>query len=79
MEVLVMAGIPELQVIKICTYNSAKVLRREEEFGSIQVGKVADFLIVEGNPANDISDSRKIEHVFLRGNQIDRESLKLAQ
>lgn len=79
MELLVMAGIPELQVIKICTYNSAKVLRREEEFGSIQVGKVADFLIVEGNPANDISDSRKIEHVFLRGNQIDRESLKLAQ
>ena len=79
MELLALAGIPELQVIKICTYNSAKVLRRDNEFGSIQVGKVADLLIVEGNPANDISDSRKVKHVFLRGNQVDRGSLKLKQ
>lgn len=79
LELLVIAGIPELQAIKICTYNSAKVLRRDEEFGSVQVGKIADLLIVEGNPAKNISDSRNVRHVFLRGKQVDRESLKLAQ
>jgi imidazolonepropionase-like amidohydrolase len=79
MELLALAGIPELQVIKICTYNSAKVLRRDKEFGSIEVGKVADLIIVEGNPAKNISDSRKIKHVFQRGKQVDRESLKLKQ
>ena len=79
MELLVMAGIPELEAIKICTYNSAKVLRREDEFGSIQVGNVADLLIVKGDPATNISDSRNVKYVFLRGNQVDRESLKLTQ
>jgi imidazolonepropionase-like amidohydrolase len=77
MELLVMAGIPELEVIKMCTINGAKVLRRDAELGSLEVGKVADILIVKGNPANNISDSRNVEHVFMSGNQVDRGSLKL--
>ncbi len=79
MELLVMAGIPNLQVIKACTFNSAKVLRRDKEFGSIQIGKIADLVIVEGNPAKNISDSRKVRYVFLNGKQVDRNSLKLKQ
>ena len=77
MQLLAMAGIPELDVIKICTYNAAKVLRREAEFGSLQAGLSADILIVEGNPSKNISDSRKVMHVFLQGKQVDRGSLKL--
>ncbi len=77
MELLVMAGIPEVQAIKVCTYNGAKILRREKEFGSLQVGLSADILIVEGNPAANISDTRNVKHVFLRGKQLDRESLKV--
>lgn len=52
---------------------------REKEFGSLQIGKVADLLIVEGNPAKNISDSRNIKYVFSRGKQVDRETLKLKQ
>ncbi len=77
MQLFVMAGIEPVQAIKCCTYNAAKILRREKEFGSLQKGMSADLLIVEGNPAKDISDSRNVRHVFLRGNQVDRESLKL--
>jgi imidazolonepropionase-like amidohydrolase len=77
MDLLVMAGVPNLQVIKACTYNSAKVLRRDKQFGSIQVGKIADLLVVQGNPAKNISDSRNVKHVFLRGKLVDRNSLKL--
>lgn len=77
MELLVMAGIPAIDAIKTCTYNGAKILKRESEFGSLQEGLSADILIVEGNPAEDISDSRNVRHVFLRGKLVDRDSLKL--
>jgi imidazolonepropionase-like amidohydrolase len=77
MQLLVMAGIPEIEAIKICTYNGASVLRREKEFGSLQKGLSADIIIVEGNPAKNVSDSRNVKHVFLRGKQVDRYSLKL--
>jgi imidazolonepropionase-like amidohydrolase len=74
-----MAGISNLEVIKACTYNSARVLRREKEFGSLQPGLSADLVLVKGNPAQNMKDSRNIQHVFLRGNEVDRESLKLKQ
>jgi hypothetical protein len=79
MELLVMAGIPELDAIKACTSDSARVLRRETEIGALLPGLSADIVLVSGNPANNIADSRNVEHVFMRGNQVDRESLKLAQ
>jgi hypothetical protein len=79
LELLVMAGISETEAIKICTYNGAKILRKEAEFGSLQEGLSADIVLVEGNPAKRISDTRNVKHVFLRGNQVDRDSLKLTK
>jgi imidazolonepropionase-like amidohydrolase len=79
LRLLVMAGIPELEAIKICTHNGAKVLRRDKEFGSLQKRMSADILLVEGNPAKNISDTRNVKHVFLRGKQVDRESLTLQE
>ena len=77
MQLLVMAGIPPLDVITMCTSEAAKILRREEEFGSLQEGLSADILIVEGNPAENISESRNVRHVFIKGNQVNRDALKL--
>jgi imidazolonepropionase-like amidohydrolase len=77
MELLVRAGLPPLEVIKACTSNAAQFLRRKDKFGALQVGLSADILIVRGNPAKNISDSRNVRHVFLRGKQVDRNSLKL--
>ena len=77
MELLVMAGIPAIDAINICSYNASVILGHEDEFGSLQAGLSADMILVEGNPAENISDSRNVKHVFLRGKQIDRESLKL--
>ena len=77
MELLVMAGIPPIDAIQMCTSNSAKILRRDQEFGSLQAGLSADIVLVEGNPAESISESRNVRHVFLRGNQVDRESLAI--
>ncbi|MDX2312801.1 MAG: amidohydrolase family protein, partial [Gammaproteobacteria bacterium] len=61
----------------MCTFEGARILRREHEFGSLQVGHSADILIVEGNPAKNISDSRNVRHVFFKGNRVDRDALKL--
>ena len=77
MELFVMAGLSPVDAIKACTYNAATILLDNDKYGSLQEGLSADILIVEGNPAEDISDSRNVRHVFLRGKQIDRESLKL--
>ena len=77
MELYVMAGVSNLEAIKACTYNAAKVLRRDKEFGSLQVGLSADLLLVKGDPSMDIGDTRDVQHVFMRGKQVDRDSLKL--
>ena len=77
LELFVEAGIEPVQAIKCCTYNAAKILRRDKEFGSLQKGMSADILIVAGNPAKNISDTRNVKHVFLSGKQVDRDSLKL--
>ena len=75
MELLVMAGLTPIEAIKSCTNNSAKILREDEEFGSIQVGLAGDLVLVKGNPADNISDTRKIIHVIYRGGVLDREAL----
>lgn len=77
LELMVKAGISEVQAIMCCTHNGAKILRRDKQFGSIQKGMSADILIVDGNPAKNISDTRNVKHVFLRGKQVNRDSLKL--
>ena len=79
MELMAMGGVDALKIIRACTSDAAKILRREHEFGSLQVGLSADLLLVEGNPAENIDDTRNVRHVFLRGKQVDRESLMLKQ
>lgn len=75
MELFAMAGIPPLEVIKACTHNGAKILRADDEYGSLREGLVADILIVSGNPATNISDTRNVEHVIVRGGLLDRKKL----
>lgn len=77
LELFVMAGLSPIDAIKACTYNGARILQEETEYGSLQEGLSADILIVEGNPAVDIADSRNVRHVILRGKSLDLNSLKL--
>lgn len=75
LELFVMAGISPIDAIQICSYNGARILEKENEFGSIQVGLAADIVIVEGKPWENISDSRNIKHVIVRGEILDREKI----
>ena len=75
MELFAMAGVPPLDIIKACTFNAAKILEDDDQYGSLREGLVADILIVSGDPATNISDTRNVEHVIVRGGLLDREKL----
>jgi len=76
LELLVDAGMTPLQAIRTATFNAARVMHAEEEWGSLQAGRTANVVIVAGNPAERISDTRKIETVILNGKVLDRNSLR---
>lgn len=67
LELYVKAGIPETAVLQMATIGAARVMGREKELGSIEVGKLADLVLVDGNPASDISDVRKTSLVVKDG------------
>lgn len=67
LEMYVQAGIPAPEVLRIATLNAAKVLQREAELGSIAPGKLADMIVVDGDPARNISDIRNTELVVKDG------------
>src|SRR5690606_26180822 len=69
------AGLSPVEAIRIGTYNGARILRQEKEFGSIQGGLLAALLIVKGDPARNIRDLRNTAYVFKEGKIIDRQSL----
>src|SRR5467141_1568583 len=76
LELLVEAGMTPLQAIRTATYNAAQIMHAEQEWGSLQSGRAANLVIVAGNPAARISDTRKIETVILNGRILDSSSLR---
>jgi hypothetical protein len=67
LELDVQAGIPPAKALQIATFNAARLLKQDRELGSIAEGKRADFLLVEGNPAEHISDIRRCRLVMKNG------------
>ena len=60
-------GLTPFQALQTATVNPAKYFRRSQEFGTIEPGKRADLVLLEQNPLADISNSRKITGVAVRG------------
>jgi imidazolonepropionase-like amidohydrolase len=63
-ELLVEAGLTPVEAIKISTLNGATYLGREKEIGTIEAGKQADLILINGDPEMDIQQIRKMETVF---------------
>lgn len=76
LELLVDSGWTPLEAIRASTYDAARLMKGENEWGSLQRGRRATLLIVAGNPAEHIGDTRKIETVMQDGNILDRAALK---
>lgn len=67
MELFVESGISNAAVIHAATMVNARFFRIENQLGSIEKGKIADLILVKGNPLEDIKVMRNIEKVMING------------
>jgi imidazolonepropionase-like amidohydrolase len=72
------AGIPAPEVLRIATLGSAEVAGRDDVLGSLEPGKLADLILVDGDPTVRIEDIRKIDLVMKDGVIYDPEALYAA-
>jgi imidazolonepropionase-like amidohydrolase len=75
MEDMVAAGLTPAQVIVAATRNGADLLRLTD-VGTVASGKSADFLVLDANPLDDITNTRRISAVYLRGAAVDRPAIR---
>jgi imidazolonepropionase-like amidohydrolase len=67
MEIFAEAGLPPTAVLKAATWNGAYAVGRTDQLGSVERGKLADFVILDANPLDNISNVRKVHRVVKGG------------
>jgi imidazolonepropionase-like amidohydrolase len=75
LELYSQSGIPNNKVLQIATIGAARVMKKDAEFGSIAPGKVADMVLVEGDPTKNISDIRRVRTTIKDGKIYDAAAL----
>jgi len=75
LRLMVGAGLSPMQAIVAGTRASAEYLGIDGSFGTIEVGKLADIVIIDGDPLTDITTTRNVVHVIKGGRVIDRSRL----
>ena len=71
MEDMVLAGMTPMQVIVAATRNSAGFVGMTDA-GTLEAGMSADFIVLDANPLDNITNTRRISSVILRGAAVDR-------
>lgn len=71
LQLMVAAGFTPLEAIRSATLGNAEILNISDRAGTLQPGKAADFIVLGGDPLEDIRNTGKIEAVWLRGNLQD--------
>jgi imidazolonepropionase-like amidohydrolase len=77
LELLVESGLTPLQAITTATKNAAAIVNASGEWGTLEAGKLANLVIVDGKPDERIGDTRRIVVVIKEGALIDRTALRL--
>jgi imidazolonepropionase-like amidohydrolase len=77
LELLVEAGLSPMDVIVAATRTGSLALRKTDELGTIEPGRLADLMLVSANPLEDVRNLRKIDRVMLHGEWVDRDHLTL--
>ena len=75
LELFVQAGIPAPDVLRIATLNAARYLNLDKVLGSVEAGKFADLVLLDGDPLRDIGNTRKVRAVVFNGHYLDRQKL----
>jgi imidazolonepropionase-like amidohydrolase len=75
MELFVDAGMTPLEVISSSTIHNARYFRTQDRLGSIEVGKLADMVLVEGDPSKDIKAMYALKKIMLNGEWVNRSEM----
>ena len=78
LQAFVRAGLPEGAALRIATINGARAVGMGDRLGTVEVGKWADLVVVNGNPLADIRNTRDVEWVMVRGDLHRASDLKEA-
>jgi ankyrin repeat protein len=76
LKVLVQAGLSPMEALQATTYNAAKCLGLLDSMGTVERGKVADLVLLDADPLQDIGNTRKIAAVVLGGKFFDKPALQ---
>ena len=72
---LVEAGLEPIQALQAATINAAKMIGREEDFGSVEAGKVADLVILDADPLENIGNIKRVFKVIKGGGVHEPENI----
>jgi len=75
MHAMTRAGVPPEVVLRAATVNGARALRLEDRLGTIEIGKLADLVVLDGDPTVDITATRAVLHVVKGGERYDPAAL----
>jgi hypothetical protein len=75
LEILVKCGLTPAQALQSATILPSRLFKKDKVAGSIQIGKGADLVLLDANPLNDISNTRKINAVVANGRLLTRQDL----
>jgi len=67
MELLAESGLSNSEIIVAATMENARYFRVEDRLGSVEKGKIADLVLIKGNPLDDIRATRNIVRVMING------------
>jgi imidazolonepropionase-like amidohydrolase len=73
---LIRAGFTPMEALQTATLNPAKFLGVLDSMGTIEKGKLADLVLLEANPLEDIGNTRRINAVVLNGEYLPKETLR---
>jgi imidazolonepropionase-like amidohydrolase len=74
LESMARAGMTPMQVIVAATSRAAEYLKLDN-MGTLAVGKEADFLVLDANPLDDITNTQRISKIYMHGVEVDRASM----
>jgi imidazolonepropionase-like amidohydrolase len=76
LEMFVQAGLSPMEALKTATVSPAEYLGRLKDFGTVEKGKIADLVLLEANPLEEIGNTRKIAAVIVNGKYLPKADLQ---